>query len=77
MNVDIDRTKYVTELQEEQSGHSLWRSGRYIGTLTVPKGQRPFKDREATYEVVKVHENKRTMRGDEAVMEAMDDTDDI
>lgn len=66
----IERTRYATEFQEKETGVELWRSGRFLGDYVVSEGRRPFPDREAVYEVVKIHDVGRTKSGDETVLEA-------
>lgn len=68
--MEIDRTRYATELAEQETGKEFWISGRFIGTKIIPEGQRPFPDREAAYDVVEIHKNKRTADADEAVFTA-------
>ena len=68
--IEVRRTRYVTEFRERETGNELWRSGRFIGTYVVPEGERPFKDREAYYDIVEVHDLGSKQDGIDAVFEA-------
>lgn len=67
----IEQTRFVTEFRGPEE-KQLFRSGRFVGTLVIPEGERPFPDRDAVYEVVEVHKvSNDQINADEAVFDAM------
>jgi len=69
----VERTKYATVFEEEETGNKLIRSGRVIGNeIIIEEGTRPFPDRNAKYINKGIKEADRRQPGVDTVFEVMD-----